>query len=176
MPPERIGAGAWSGAGRAWGPGRRSRWSASRSEPAAGTGRWPGSLCAAGRSRAWLRGCGDTVEKVESGAVGACPESKGKDRRAGYAARARVRVTARDFRVVGGLVGKLAGSDIASVDGPWWSLRPGSLACRQARVAAAEDAARRAGEYAGVFGGPGGEPGRCRPVLLRGLRAGSRAC
>jgi hypothetical protein len=107
-----------------------------------------------------VRGYGDAVEKLESGPVTAYPEIKHKgqaERGTRYAGQARVEVTVRDFTVLGDLVARLAELELVSVSGPWWSLRPDSPVRRQARIAAARDATRRAGEYAEAFGGRLGE-------------------
>jgi uncharacterized protein len=72
---------------------------------------------------------------------------------AGYAGQASARVTVRDLTVLGELVARLAELELVTVAGPWWSLRPDSQVYRDARVAAARDATRRAGEYAAAFGG-----------------------
>jgi len=48
---------------------------------------------------------------------------------------------------------RLADGELVTVAGQWWSLRPDSPVYRQARIAAAKDATRRAGEYAEAFGG-----------------------
>ena len=99
---------------------------------------------------------GEAVEKVESGPVSAYPEIKPKgqaEKVERYAGQARIHATIRDFTVLGELVTKLAGSGLVSIAGPWWSLRPDSPVHRQARTAAAHDAARRAQEYAEAFGG-----------------------
>ena len=103
-----------------------------------------------------VRGYGEAVEKVESGPVSAHPELKPKgqaERVARYVGQARVHVTVSDFAVLGELVAKLADSDLVTVGGPWWSLRPDSPVYREARIAAARDATRRAQEYAQAFGG-----------------------
>jgi hypothetical protein len=63
----------------------------------------------------------------------------------------------RDFTVLGELVSRLATLELASVAGPWWSLRPDSPVYRQVRIAAAQDATLRAREYAEAFGGRLGE-------------------
>lgn len=107
-----------------------------------------------------VREYGDAVEKVESGPASAHPEFKQKgdrERVAGYAGQASARVTVRDLSVLGELVARLAELELVTVAGPWWSLRPDSPVYREARVAAATDATRRAGEYAAAFGGRLGE-------------------
>lgn len=109
---------------------------------------------------ALLKGHGDAVEKIESGAVNVHPEfrpgkmgGKIKERIAGYVARGSIDVTVRDFTILGDLVAGLASEEMVAVSGPWWHLRPDSPVHRQARIAAAQDALRRAREYAEAFGG-----------------------
>lgn len=107
-----------------------------------------------------VREYGDAVEKVESGPASAHPEFKpkgDKERVAGYAGQASAQVTVRDLSVLGELVARLAELELVTVAGPWWSLRPDSPVYREARVAAAKDATRRAEEYAAAFGGRLGE-------------------
>ena len=62
-------------------------------------------------------------------------------------------MTVRDFAVLGEFVTGLADAEMVSVTGPDWRLRPDSPVYRAARLAAAQDATRRAGEYAEAFGG-----------------------
>ena len=103
-----------------------------------------------------VREYGDAVEKTESGPASAHPELKPKgdrERVAGYYGQVSARVTVRDLSVLGELVARLMGLELVTVAGPWWSLRPDSPVYREARVAAARDATRRAGEYAEAFGG-----------------------
>jgi len=104
-------------------------------------------------------GYGDAVEKTESGPASAYPELKKGDseRVSRYSGQASVRLTVRDFTVLGELVSRLATLELASVAGPWWSLRPDSPVYRQVRIAAAQDATLRGREYAEAFGGQLGE-------------------
>jgi uncharacterized protein YggE len=99
---------------------------------------------------------GEAVEKLESGPASVRPEirdKKASERIAGYLGRASVRITVRDFTVVGELVASLSEEDLVTVAGPWWALRPDSPVYRDARLAAARDAMVRAREYAEAFGG-----------------------
>jgi uncharacterized protein len=103
-----------------------------------------------------IKGYGEAVEKLESGAASVHPDIKYKERSEhvrGYLGRAGARVVIRDFTVLGELMARLADGELVTVAGPWWSLRPDSPVYRQARIAAARDATRRAGEYAQAFGG-----------------------
>jgi len=103
-----------------------------------------------------IKGYGEAVEKLESGAASVYPDIKYKDRTErvrGYLGQASAQVVIREFTVVGELMARLADAELVTVAGPWWSLRPDSPLYRQARMAAARDATRRAGEYAEAFGG-----------------------
>jgi uncharacterized protein len=103
-----------------------------------------------------IKGYGEAVEKLESGSAHVRPELKEKragERVAGYLAQAGLRVTIRDFTVLGELIMSLADAELVTVEGPWWALRPDSPVYREARLAAARDATARAGEYAEAFGG-----------------------
>ena len=103
-----------------------------------------------------IKSHGEAVEKLESGPASVRPDIRDKktsERVARYLGRASVRVTVRDFTVLGELVTSLSDEDIVTVAGPWWALRPGSPVYRDARLAAARDALVRAREYAEAFGG-----------------------
>src|SRR5499433_2625942 len=103
-----------------------------------------------------IKGFGEAIEKLESQPVNVQPVFKDgriREKVSGYLARAGFTVTVRDFAVLGDLVAGLADADMVTVTGPDWGLRPGSPVYRAARLAAAKDATRRAGEYAEAFGG-----------------------
>ena len=103
-----------------------------------------------------IKGFGEAVEKVESQPVNVQPvfkDGRAKERISGYVARAGFIVTLRDFAVLGEFVTALADAELVSVTGPDWRLRPDSPVFRAARLAAAGDATKRAGEYAEAFGG-----------------------
>ena len=103
-----------------------------------------------------IKGFGDAVEKLESQPVNVQPvfkDGKPREKISGYYARGGFIVTVRDFAVLGELVTGLADADLVTVTGPDWRLRPDSPVYRAARIAAAKDAATRAGEYAEAFGG-----------------------
>ena len=103
-----------------------------------------------------IKGYGEAVEKLESGAASVYPDIERDERTErvrGYLGRVSVRIVIRDFTVLGELMTRLADGELVTVAGPWWSLRPDSPVYRQARIAAAQDATRRAGEYAQAFGG-----------------------
>jgi len=103
-----------------------------------------------------IKGFGEAVEKLESQPVNVQPvfkDGKPREKIAGYYARGGFIVTVRDFAVLGELVTGLADADLVTVTGPDWRLRPDSPVYRTARIAAAQDATTRAGEYAEAFGG-----------------------
>jgi uncharacterized protein len=103
-----------------------------------------------------IKSHGEAVEKLESGPASVRPDfrdKKASERVTGYLGRAGLKVTIRDFTVLGELVTRLSDEDLVSVAGPWWALRPHSPVYRDARLAAAQDAIVRAREYAEAFGG-----------------------
>lgn len=103
-----------------------------------------------------IKGFGEAVEKLESQPVIVQPvfkDGKAREKVSGYTARAGFAVTVRDFAVLGEFVTGLSDADLVTVTGPDWRLRPDSPVYRAARIAAAKDATRRAGEYAEAFGG-----------------------
>ena len=108
------------------------------------------------RITAQIKGYGEAVEKLDSGRVSVRPEfkeGKPRERITGYVAQANLTATVANFDVLGDLVAGLADQDMVAVGGPDWQLRPTSPVHREARLAAAKDATRRAGEYAEAFGG-----------------------
>ena len=70
----------------------------------------------------------------------------------GYTGRYSTRLTLADFTGLSDLVVALTGLPGAQVDGPHWSLRPGSDLERQARTAAVSAAVSRARDYASALG------------------------
>jgi uncharacterized protein len=103
-----------------------------------------------------IKSYGEAVEKLESGPATVRPDLKDKkagERVARYLGQASVRITMRDFTVLGELVTSVSEEDLVTVAGPWWALRPDSPVYRDARLAAAGDAKVRAREYAEAFGG-----------------------
>ena len=109
-----------------------------------------------GRVGDMIKGYGEAIEKLESQPVNVQPVFKDgriREKVSGYLARAGFTVTVRDFAVLGDLVAGLADTDMVTVTGPDWQLRPDSPVHRDARLAAAKDATQRAGEYAEAFGG-----------------------
>ena len=70
----------------------------------------------------------------------------------GYTGRYSTRLTLADFSGLSDLVVALTGLPGAQVDGPLWSLRPGSTLERDARRAAVAAAVARARDYADALG------------------------
>ncbi|MFE2375762.1 SIMPL domain-containing protein [Streptomyces sp. NPDC059398] len=101
------------------------------------------------------RGYGAAVERLESGALSVSPElvqhGRGEKIRA-YSGQVRITLVLNDFTALGELTSRLADQELTRVDGPWWALRPGSPAHRDARRQAVEDAVIRAREYAEALG------------------------
>jgi uncharacterized protein YggE len=103
--------------------------------------------------RAILDGYRDGIERRETSGLYVYPETKGSGERVvGYHGNVRTTVTVTDFTVLGELMLRLAGQDQTMVGGPWWDLRPGSPAHKEARHAAIADALERAREYAAALG------------------------
>jgi uncharacterized protein len=103
-----------------------------------------------------IKGFGEAIEKLESQPVIVQPvfkDGRAKEKIYFYNARGGFAVTVKDFTLLGHLVAALADADLVTVAGPDWRLRPDSPVYRAARLAAAQDATRRAGEYAQAFGG-----------------------
>ena len=103
-----------------------------------------------------IKGFGEAIDKLESQPVIVQPvfkDNRAREKISGYNARGGFAVTVKDFAVLGDLVTGLADADLVTVAGPDWRLRPDSPVYRAARLAAAQDATQRAGEYAEAFGG-----------------------
>lgn len=102
-----------------------------------------------------LKGYGEAVEKVETGAFSVSPEMAEKGRRERvrtYSGKVHVAATVGDFTALGELTTALAELELTRVDGPRWALRPESSAHREARQQAVREAVTRAREYAGALG------------------------
>ncbi|MFR0351960.1 SIMPL domain-containing protein [Streptomyces sediminimaris] len=102
-----------------------------------------------------IKGYGEAVERLETGAFSISPElrEKGRGERV-HAYHGRVHLTAEltDFTALGELTTRLADLELTRVDGPWWALRPDSPAHREARRQAVREAVQRAREYAEALG------------------------
>ncbi|MCP9208331.1 SIMPL domain-containing protein [Streptomyces sp. NEAU-Y11] len=98
---------------------------------------------------------GDAIETQETGAFTLTPEltAKGRHERVrAYHGRVHLTVTVTDFTVLGELTTRLGDTELTTVNGPRWALRPDSPAHREARQEAVRQAVRRAREYAGALG------------------------
>ena len=95
----------------------------------------------------------DAVEKRETAGMHVYPLTKGSaERVVAYRGSITTTVTVSDFTVLGDLMLRLGSTEQAAVSGPWWALRRGSPAHRDARQAAIADALERAREYAAALG------------------------
>lgn len=143
-----------------------------------------------------LKGYGEAVEKLSTGAFSVSPELTEKGRRERvrtYHGRVQITATVSDFTALGEMTTQLADLEMTRVDGPWWALRPDSPAHREARQQAVREAVTRAREYAGALGAelvalveladPGAEgstpsaapPPGARAAGFRGAAAGEAA-
>jgi uncharacterized protein len=97
----------------------------------------------------------DAIEHRETSGMRINPQLGGQarqDRESGYLGAVHHAVIVTGFDRLGELMAALAEQELAEVGGPWWELRPGSPVHRDARIAAARDAVRRARDYAGALG------------------------
>jgi hypothetical protein len=97
----------------------------------------------------------DAIERTETPGLRVSPEltsSPSPSPVTGYLGVVRQTIAVTGFDRIGELMAQLAGEELTEVGGPWWELRPGSPVYRQARVAAATDAVRRARDYARALG------------------------
>lgn len=102
-----------------------------------------------------LKSYGDTVENLSTGALTLTPElepHRRGERVRTYHGTVRLTAELTDFTALGELTTRLADLELTRVDGPWWALRPGSPAHREARRQAVHEAVRRAREYAEALG------------------------
>ena len=98
-----------------------------------------------------LARAGDAVENEETTSVWVAERSR-HDGRPEPTATVTTRITLARPEPVGDLVAALGRLDDVDVWGPTWRLRPGSPAEERARLAAVDDAVRRARQYAAAFG------------------------
>ncbi len=122
-----------------------------------------------------LDGFGAAVDQVETSAIHVGPrwkQGRGNERIVGYSGTVRTMITLVQFERLGELIAQLSAVELAEVNGPSWSLRPGSLAPGAARIRAVRDAVVRAREYAAALGSELGELIELADV---GLSAGSPA-
>jgi uncharacterized protein YggE len=95
---------------------------------------------------------GDAVEVTETTGVSVYLEVRDRRAPGEPVASLHTRLTLGRLDAVGELVVALGRLDDVEVSGPFWRLRPDSPAAEQARLAAVQDAVRRAQQYAAAFG------------------------
>lgn len=76
---------------------------------------------------------------------------RGGRRISGYRGSLSTELVVADFAALPALIAAVSALDGGAVDGPWWSLRPTNPVYRQVRIAAIEEAKRRAADYAAAF-------------------------
>src|ERR1019366_1355083 len=98
----------------------------------------------------------DVIERSESSGARISPQQAGRPLRdreeRGYLGAMHHAITVTGFDRLRELMAQLAPRELTEVGGPWWELRAQSPVYRDARVAAARDAVRRARDYAGALG------------------------
>jgi uncharacterized protein YggE len=100
-----------------------------------------------------LDGYSAAISKRETSRMAVHAETKGSGEKiSAYAGNATTSVTVTDLDVVGEMMLRIADGDQVTVDGPFWSVRPGSPVFREARHGAIADAVTRAQEYAEALG------------------------
>jgi uncharacterized protein YggE len=95
---------------------------------------------------------GEAVEVTETTGVAVYLEVRDRRAPGEPVASLHTRLTLGRLDVVGELVVALGRLDDVEVSGPFWRLRPDSPAAERARLAAVQDAVRRARQYAAAFG------------------------
>jgi uncharacterized protein YggE len=95
---------------------------------------------------------GEAVEVTETTGVAVYLEVRDRRAPGEPVASLHTRLTLGRLDVVGELVVALGRLDDVDVSGPFWRLRPDSPAAERARLAAVQDAVRRARQYAAAFG------------------------
>nr|PZN39639.1 MAG: hypothetical protein DIU60_20600 [Actinomycetota bacterium] len=104
--------------------------------------------------RALIDRYGEAVEDVGASAVVITPELRGGrgERIRAYHGAVRLRVSVRDFTVLGELVTELGDAEMAAVEGPSWELRPGTEVYGRAAEQAMHAALTKARTYAHALG------------------------
>jgi uncharacterized protein YggE len=95
---------------------------------------------------------GEAVEVTETTGVSVYLEVRDRRAPGEPVASLHTRLTLGRLDAVGELVVALGRLDDVEVSGPFWRLRPDGRAAEQARLAAVQDAVRRARQYAAAFG------------------------
>lgn len=101
---------------------------------------------------ALVRAAGDAVEAAETTRVAVQPGHRPDGTPGDPVAAQHTRLTIGRLDAVGDLVIALGRLDDVGVSGPAWRLRPDSPVYERARLAAVDDAVRRARAYAAAFG------------------------
>ena len=135
--------------------------------------------------RAILDGYAAAIEKRETSRLSVYAQTKRSGERVtAYVGNATTNVTVTDLDVIGEMMMRVADQDQVTVNGPFWSVRPGSPVFREARHAAIADAVTRAKEYAEALGarviglveltdvGMSGGMSQARPMFARAAMAG----
>jgi len=99
-----------------------------------------------------IAAAGEAVEVTETTGVSVYLEVRDRRAPGEPVASLHTRLTLGRLDAVGELVVALGRLDDVEVSGPFWRLRPDSPATEQARLAAVQDAVRRARQYAAAFG------------------------
>lgn len=94
------------------------------------------------------------AERVETGSINVWPEYRDHNAKhlSGYRATVSQQVRVTDFTILGDLLARLGELNGVELNGPTWQLRPDSPHHRTARLAAVDDALRRARDYAAALG------------------------
>ncbi len=103
--------------------------------------------------RTVLDGYASGIEKRETSRMSVYAETKRSGEKiTAYVGNATTSVTVTDLDMLGEMMLRVVGTEQTSVNGPFWSVRPGSPVYREARHAAIADAITRAKEYAEALG------------------------
>ncbi len=128
---------------------------------------------------------GEAVERHVTRHLHVSPVIDGRRRTiSAYRGSVSTEIRLTGFDALGPLIAALGRVAQTQVDGPMWSLSPGHEAFRQVRIAAVDDARRRAADYAAAFGAEVGQllevsdvdPAQSQPFFAaRGFRAGAES-
>ncbi len=101
--------------------------------------------------RAVLEPYAAAIEKRETSRLSVSAQSK-REKVTAYLGQATTTVVVSDLDVVGEMMLRVADQDQVAVNGPYWSVRPGSPVYREVRQLAITEAIARAREYAQALG------------------------
>ncbi|MFJ6543787.1 SIMPL domain-containing protein [Streptomyces sp. NPDC091385] len=102
-----------------------------------------------------VKSYGEALAELSTGVFSITPElsERGRGERVrSHQGQVRLDAEFTDFTALAELTTRLADLELTRVDGPWWSLRPGSPVHTEARRRAVADALTRAREYADALG------------------------